>query len=80
MVDIERLAIKLPDIIYEPEQFPGAIYHARELEGASILIFASGKAVFAGLKSLESLKTARQVLTRLGQQTSTQKRLLLSCS
>jgi transcription initiation factor TFIID TATA-box-binding protein len=70
MVDIERFSLKLPDIIYEPEQFPGAIYHARELEGASILIFASGKVVFAGLKSLELLQTARQVLAELDKQTS----------
>lgn len=64
-VDIERLSIKLPDVIYEPEQFPGAIYYAKELEGASILIFANGKVVFAGLKSLELLQTARQVLAEL---------------
>ena len=37
-VDIEKLSTKLPNIIYEPEQFPGAIYYAKELEGASILI------------------------------------------
>lgn len=49
-VDIEKLSTKLPNIIYEREQFPGAIYYAKELEGASILIFASGKVVFAGLK------------------------------
>ncbi len=42
-VDIERLSTKLPNIIYEPEQFPVAIYYAKELEGASILIFANGK-------------------------------------
>ena len=71
MVDIERISLKLPDIIYEPEQFPGAIYHARELEGASILIFASGKVVFAGLKSPRLLQTARQVLLELDHQTST---------
>jgi len=64
-VDIEKLSTRLPNIIYEPEQFPGAIYYAKELEGASILIFASGKVVFAGLKRRELLKTGRQILVDL---------------
>src|SRR5437870_5822271 len=50
-LDIEKLSTKLPNVIYEPEQFPGAIYYAEELEGASVLVFASGKVVFAGLKT-----------------------------
>ncbi len=49
-IDIEKLSAELPNIMYEPEQFSGAIYYAKELEGASILIFANGKVVFAGLK------------------------------
>jgi transcription initiation factor TFIID TATA-box-binding protein len=64
-VDIEKLSIKLPSIIYEPEQFPGAIYYAKELEGASILIFASGKVVFAGLKRKELLEVGKHVLIEL---------------
>jgi transcription initiation factor TFIID TATA-box-binding protein len=64
-VDIERLSTRLPNIIYEPEQFPGAIYYAKELEGASILIFASGKVVFAGLKRQELLEVGKRVLKDL---------------
>jgi transcription initiation factor TFIID TATA-box-binding protein len=64
-VDIETLVRRLPNTIYEPEQFPGAIYYAGELEGASVLIFASGKVVFAGLRSIEMLKRAEQVLEEL---------------
>jgi len=64
-IDIERLAAKLPNIIYEPEQFPGAIYYAKELEGASILIFANGKVVIAGLRDRKLLEVAKQVLVRL---------------
>ena len=64
-LDIERLSYKLPNIIYEPEQFPGAIYHAKELEGASILMFASGKVVFTGLKSPELLEMGEKLLTDL---------------
>ena len=33
-IDIENLATRLPNVIYEPEQFPGAIYYATELAGA----------------------------------------------
>src|SRR5438132_12520150 len=66
-IDIERLASKLPNVLYEPEQFSGAIYHAEELEGGSVLIFASGKVVFAGLKSLELLQVARHTLEKLAQ-------------
>ena len=66
-VDIENFASKLPSVIYEPEQFPGAIYYAKELEGASILIFANGKVVFAGLKSLEMLEVGKHVLLDLAQ-------------
>ena len=66
-MDIERLSLKLPNIIYEPEQFPGAIYYAKELEGASILIFASGKVVIAGLRNEHLLEVARGVLAKLGE-------------
>jgi len=64
-VDIENLTKKLPTVIYEPEQFPGAIYYAKELEGASILIFANGKVVFAGLKRPELLDVGKKVLVDL---------------
>ena len=64
-VDLERISSKLPHVIYEPEQFPGAIYYAKELEGASILIFANGKVVFAGLKTQELLEVGKSVLLEL---------------
>jgi transcription initiation factor TFIID TATA-box-binding protein len=69
-IDIEKLARELPHIVYEPEQFPGAIYHADELEGASILIFANGKVVVAGLKRENLLETARRVLVKLAEEIS----------
>jgi len=57
-ISLENLSTRLPQTIYEPEQFPGAIHYAKELEGASILIFANGKVVFAGLKRLDLLEKA----------------------
>jgi transcription initiation factor TFIID TATA-box-binding protein len=65
ILDIERLSVKLPNIIYEPEQFPGAIYYAKELERASILIFTSGKVVIAGLRGERLLEVAKKVLVKL---------------
>ena len=69
-VDIEWLARNQPHVMYEPEQFPGAIYYADELEGASILIFASGKVVLAGLKREELLEAGSRVLLKLVHTTS----------
>jgi len=64
-IDVEELATKLPNVIYEPEQFPGAIYWAPELEGAAMLLFPSGKVVIAGLKRQESLIAVHKLLERL---------------
>jgi len=51
--------------IYEPEELPGAIYYAEELDGASILILASGKVASAGLKRKELLQVGKKVLIDL---------------
>jgi transcription initiation factor TFIID TATA-box-binding protein len=64
-LDLERLARTLPSVIYEPEQFPAAIYHAKDLETASVLIFSNGKIVFAGLRSTQQLKIAGDVAASL---------------
>jgi transcription initiation factor TFIID TATA-box-binding protein len=64
-IDIEKFSVNLQNIIYEPEQFPGAIYYNKELEGAPILIFASGKVVIAGLRDERLLQVARRVLVNL---------------
>jgi TATA-box binding protein (TBP) (component of TFIID and TFIIIB) len=64
-VDFTRLAKELPDLMYEPEQFPAAIYFAKELKGASVLIYSNGKVVFAGLRNPAMLKSAREVLENL---------------
>ncbi len=53
--------------MYEPEQFPGAIYYAEELEGASILIFANGNVVLAGLRREELLEVGKHVLVKLAE-------------
>lgn len=64
-LDIENLARTLPNVIYEPDQFPAAIYHSKELDGASVLLFSSGKIVFAGLRARGQLATARKIAVSL---------------
>lgn len=62
MADFEQ-SISLEDLsqrtqaIYEPEQFPGAILRLKDPFKASILIFASGKAIITGLKSASQILT-----------------------
>jgi TATA-box binding protein (TBP) (component of TFIID and TFIIIB) len=53
-VDLEKICGKTK-AIYEPEQFPGAILRLKEPYNTTILIFASGKVVIAGLKSSDQL-------------------------
>jgi transcription initiation factor TFIID TATA-box-binding protein len=48
-LDMNQLSQKLSRMIYEPDQFPAAIYKTDE--GPTCLIFASGKIVIAGAKS-----------------------------
>ena len=57
-IDLERLAEKEGGI-YEPEQFPGLIMRNSSPK-ATFLIFASGKVVVAGCRSLEELKQAAE--------------------
>lgn len=46
------LDLGLENIEYEPEQFPGLVYRASDING-TILIFASGKVVITGVRSVE---------------------------
>jgi TATA-box binding protein (TBP) (component of TFIID and TFIIIB) len=61
-IRFEEILSQIPHFIYEPEQFPAAICTVEELEGASILLFNSGKIVFAGLKRMELIETAKHLL------------------
>jgi transcription initiation factor TFIID TATA-box-binding protein len=61
-IDLGKLSLQFPHMIYEPQQFPAAIYLPPELEGASVLIFSNGKLVLAGLKTREHLARTRDVL------------------
>ena len=54
-IRLEQVSSSLDSTIYEPEQFPGVIWHPRD-QPVSVLIFASGKLVIAGLKSLQQYR------------------------
>ncbi len=56
VLNLKKLVKKIPNSIYEPEIFTGLRYKIRE--GLSALIFASGKVVIAGGKSLEDITFA----------------------
>lgn len=60
-INLEKLA-ETSRIIYEPEQFPGGILRVEKPYRATILVFASGKAVIAGLTSSNQLKAVAEEL------------------
>ena len=57
--DLEAAADILDNIMYEPEQFPGAVYRMDEPK-VVILIFSSGSLVITGAKSEEQVHEAAE--------------------
>lgn len=60
-LDLELAAYTLPDVMYEPEQFPGLIYRMKEPR-VVILLFTTGKLVITGAKKEEYVRTAVEKL------------------
>ena len=56
---MEKAARVLDNIMYEPEQFPGAIYRMDEPK-VVILIFSTGKLVITGAKREEQAREAAE--------------------
>ena len=56
-LNLNSLAMKLPNTEYEPEQFPGLVYKLIEAK-ATFLLFSNGKVVCTGTKSEEEAKQA----------------------
>jgi transcription initiation factor TFIID TATA-box-binding protein len=48
-IDLENVVYKLKKVMYEPEQFPGAVYRMDEPK-VVFLIFSAGKLVCVGAK------------------------------
>lgn len=55
--DLELITNALDKVEYEPEQFPGLVYHIDDPKAAA-LIFGSGKIVCTGAKSIADAKLA----------------------
>ena len=60
-LDVNLIAISLGHAIYEPEVFPGLIYRMKDPK-VVFLLFASGKFVCVGAKSVTDVKLAIQNL------------------
>ncbi len=58
-VDLEEGSMVLDNIMYEPEQFPGAVYRMKEPK-VVILIFSSGRLVITGAKREEQVHEAAE--------------------
>jgi transcription initiation factor TFIID TATA-box-binding protein len=56
-LNLNTLAMKLPNTEYEPEQFPGLVYKLAEAK-ATFLLFSNGKIVCTGTKSEKEVKDA----------------------
>lgn len=60
-LNLNVLAMKLPNTEYEPEQFPGLVYKLGGKEGsdrATFLLFSNGKIVCTGTKSEDEVDAA----------------------
>ena len=56
-LNLNTLAIKLPNTEYEPEQFPGLVHKLRGTK-ATFLLFTNGKIVCTGTKTEEEVYQA----------------------
>ena len=58
-LDLYTLGRKVPDIEYEPEQFPGAILKIKDPK-ASLLLFKNGKIICTGCRTSKEVGLAIQ--------------------
>lgn len=57
-LDLNEIAIKLTNVEYEPEQFPGLVFKINDETRATFLIFGNGKIVCTGTKSDKDVHVA----------------------
>ena len=60
-INLEELQTVVPGIVYEPEQFSGAIFRPIDSD-VTVLVFASGKMVVAGIKSEKAIEHEVQII------------------
>ncbi len=62
-LNLNSLAINLPNTEYEPEQFPGLVYKLPDTR-ATFLLFSNGKIVCTGTRSEKKLHEAVELLIK----------------
>lgn len=60
-LDLDIIAKSLEDAEYEPEQFPGLVYHLGDPK-TTTLLFSSGAANCTGAKNIEDIKTTIKII------------------
>lgn len=63
-IDLESVVYKLKKVMYEPEQFPGAVFRMDEPK-VVFLIFSAGKLVCVGAKKEQEIYTAVDNIQKL---------------
>ena len=63
-IDLESVVYKLRKVMYEPEQFPGAVYRMAEPK-VVFLIFSAGKLVCVGAKKEQQVYDAVEKLQKI---------------
>lgn len=63
-LNLNSLAMKLPNTEYEPEQFPGLVFKLNEA-GATFLLFSNGKIVCTGTKNVEQIGKSIKMLVEI---------------
>ena len=61
-INLNGLTMKLRNVEYEPEQFPGLVYKIKEPFRSSFLLFSNGKIVCTGTKSEEEMHACLEQL------------------
>ena len=72
-LNLNMLAMRLPNVEYEPEQFPGLVYKIKDPYHASFLLFSNGKIVCTGAKSKEEMEKCLEQLLKDLKKTSEKK-------
>jgi len=63
-LNLNVIAMKLHNVEYEPEQFPGLVYKIKNPFHASFLLFSNGKIVCTGTKNEDEMKQCLEQLTQ----------------
>lgn len=61
-LDLFLIATKIPEVEYEPEQFPGLVYRL-DSPKVVVLLFGSGKLVCTGAKKPQDVEAAVSKIT-----------------